>query len=226
MAIKLEEIETMLEKIGVKDVKSLPDRAELAYGVSGVNKFVHLVRLYENGELFQMYAINLVESEQVRKSPHRPIIADYLLKQAYDLKFGSAEMDDDGEIRIGVEVPLEDNTLTVKQFTRIFSLLANDVDSILTDIKRILETGSLPKPDLDLDLNETVREMVARKPDLARQMLEDPNIRDEVKALIHLHLGHGGESESNRIQQISAALKRGDLAEAQRLAGGGIPDSI
>lgn len=222
MAIKLEEIEAALEKMGIKDVKCAPDRTGLHYGVSGANQFVHLVRLDEDGELFQMYAINLVESEQVRNSPHRPIIADYLLKQAYDLKFGSMEMDDDGEIRIGVEIPLEDNTLTAKQYSRIFSLLANNVDSVITDIKRILETGSLPKPDL----NETVREMVARKPDLARQMLEDPNIRDEVKALIHLHFGHSGESESDRMQQISAALKRGDLAEAQRLAGGGIPDSI
>lgn len=227
MAISLNEVSQYLGNLGIKIQHRDDDTSTLVYGVSGTNQFLNHIVLQENGEMFVAHAINLFEPQVVANNPNVALVARYLLKQAYDYKFGSMEMDDDGEIRIGVEIPWEDGTLTERQFKRIIQFLTENVDTLISEVNEILTTGELPESPAG-SMTEQMRALVTADPVSARQFLDNPDASEEHKALIRQLLDE--LSEPGGLQrQIRAAISRGDIDTAQRLAASAtsdIPDSI
>lgn len=89
---------------------------------------------------------------KIKDHEHSGIVLPHLLYLNYKTKFGTWEYDPiDGEIRLAVEIPLEDALMTESQFKRIFEFVVTNVDTYYNEINKILETGELPKDDNDIE---------------------------------------------------------------------------
>jgi hypothetical protein len=183
MAMTIQQIEAFIKAAGITRFES--NDHEILYSIKVNHSFKHHILLAENGELFQMYARDLVDRNTISNSPHKPLISSYLLKWAYDRKFCAPEMDDDGEIMLAVEIPLEDGTLTEKQFTRIFRVLAEQSDSLISDIRKILETGTLESgalQEMKAMIDQIALLKASQSPEFAAIMLASPEIDEDLKA--------------------------------------------
>ena len=106
------------------------------------------IRLKEDGEMFSMET-NIYDKESsmikiASDSPHKLAIYEYILMRNFTLKFGCWEVDTgDGEIRFTVEFPLEDASLTLKQFTRVISIvMGKQAGEMFSELRRVINTGS------------------------------------------------------------------------------------
>lgn len=185
MAISMQQIESFLKAKEINHYEM--DANNIVYSIKVNHAFKHHIHLDENGELFQMYARAMVDAETVNNSPHKALIRGYLLKWVYDTKFCAPEMDSDGEIRLAVEIPLEDNTLTEKQFTRIFKTLAEVADRMIGEVNHILETGKLPASTAAPSMEEMLVSAL-QNPQLALDLLANDDVREDFKAKLRLLL--------------------------------------
>lgn len=80
-------------------------------------EIIMLIHLKENGELF-MLECGAIPPGEIDKIDDKERFFFNLLHLGWATPFGSVEIDKDGEIRFRVEIPLEDNTLTQRQFSR------------------------------------------------------------------------------------------------------------
>ena len=151
MAITLNEIKSWLDAKGLNYIESEKhdSAVHLSFSNDGYRGYVK-IELEENGELIQVYCNELVadaEPLKVKDHKHQLLVLQYLLDRNYREKFGTWELDPtDGEVRFAVEIPLEDNTLTEKQFNRIMYRALNTQENFEA-IHTILETGELPEDD-------------------------------------------------------------------------------
>lgn len=82
-----------------------------------LTEIVMFIHLKENGELF-MLECGAIPPGEIEKIEDKERLFLNLLHLGWATPLGSVEIDKDGEIRVRVEIPLEDNTLTQKQFSR------------------------------------------------------------------------------------------------------------
>ncbi len=124
----------------------------IVFGATGDVQTGHFIRLREDGDLF-VYQIQMREEDNSNKqipANHKHILEllKYLLRENYNTKFGCWEYDyNDGDIRYSIEIPLEDAEMTQKQFERITSLAYRNVDTMMSNINKLLETGEIPEND-------------------------------------------------------------------------------
>ena len=191
MAISMQQVETFLKTKGISDYEM--ENNDIAYSVKGKYEFKHHIHLDENGELFQMYALAMVDAETVNNSPHKALISSYLLKWVYVAPFCTTEMDSDGEIRLAIEIPLEDNTLTERQFSRIFGTLTEAADRMIGEVNHILETGSLADPNAKSVSDPVIDEPMLlakalQEPQFALALLASDQVPETLKVKLHLQL--------------------------------------
>lgn len=126
MAITQEEVINLIDTVGgvVLDSAKKENFTFVAFSkYSNVlsSKNNYLVYLQENGEMFQL--INGIGDPKSIGISDMDLLNSILLNHNNDTKFGTWELDrEDNSIQHTVEIPLEDNTLTEKQFKRIINL--------------------------------------------------------------------------------------------------------
>jgi len=99
------------------------------------------VRLSEAGEFLELIAPALYNSKRCR---HPAALFQVLLDITTRTKLIRFEHDpSDGEIRCTIDCPLEDGTVTPRQFRRMLDCLAESVDRWAPVIRRAMETGSV-----------------------------------------------------------------------------------
>ena len=151
MAVTLKEISGWLDQLELK--YDLKDDKIIFFSGDESSTQMHVIKAREEGSIFE-WSMGIVNDEQdgvfkVKEHKHLSTLLAYLLQVNYQTKFGTWEYDPkDGEITLNVEIPLEDAKMTFKQFKRICSLTL-DTDEYTDNIKKILETGEMPKNEED-----------------------------------------------------------------------------
>jgi hypothetical protein len=145
MGTTLEQISTYLTKKGWKH-RLDPEECRILTGVYGehIEDFLIVIQLDEDGEFFEMFAPRVLAG--VKDHPHKAAILQTMLCISWETKMLQWEYDpSDGEIRAIIEFPLEDSTLTERQFNRCLHSLVQLVDELaLPRLKAVMETGEDP----------------------------------------------------------------------------------
>jgi hypothetical protein len=145
MAVNLEQIAHYLDNLGW-DYRLDEEEDRIITGVESENieDFLIVVQLDEEGKFFRLFAPQVLAG--VQDHPHKVAILQTMLAISWETKMLQWEYDpSDGEIRAIIEFPLEDSTLTEKQFNRCLSGLIQLVDSVaLPRLLAVMETGQDP----------------------------------------------------------------------------------
>ena len=167
MATTLQQVKGYLDEKGFK--YSIDEKKQLIrtgfnmdhYVDSDGDKSVRIVvRLYEDGEFIEVLAPNLYT---YKDGPNALALLQACLIASWRTKMVQFEYDpSDGEIRATIEVPIEDSTMTSRQFHRILGGLLTFVDKFHPMLKEAMDTGKIVPPD-DEDRRMTeVMEMLRR----------------------------------------------------------------
>lgn len=152
MAVTLNEIAAYLEN-GGWNYRIEEEEARIMTGVYAdhVEDFLIVVQLEEDGEFFKLFVPRVIAG--VKDHPFKEAILQTMLSISWETKMLQWEYDpSDGEIRAIIEFPLEDATLTERQFNRCLHGLVQIVDEIaMPRLKTVMETGQDP---LDVAMGE------------------------------------------------------------------------
>jgi len=107
-----------------------------------------VIRLDEDGRYLELLAPGIYNSRSCR---HPAALFQVLLDITMRTKMIRFEHDPaDGEIRCTIECPIEDGSLTERQFIRMLECLAESIDRWHPVIRRAMDTGAvgldLPRP--------------------------------------------------------------------------------
>ncbi|MBW4422708.1 MAG: YbjN domain-containing protein [Myxacorys californica WJT36-NPBG1] len=157
MGTTLKQIASYLDAKGWK-YKVDQEGWRILTGVYGehIEDFLIVIQLDEDGEFFEIFAPRVLAG--VKNHPHKAAILQTMLCISWETKMLQWEYDpSDGEIRAIIEFPLEDSTLTERQFNRCLHSLVQLVDELaLPRLKTVMETGEDPG-----DLEEGERLLLA-----------------------------------------------------------------
>jgi hypothetical protein len=165
MAVTLEQIIGYLENMDFKyDYSKEKERILLISGDED-STYTHFIRAKEDGDIFEWQMQILDENKDnlmIKDHKYIGTVLAHLLFLNYRTKFGTWEFDpSDGDIRLAVEIPLEDALMTEKQFKRVMSLMLRDADKHADEILHILNTGEIPKDDSEADMIAKLEAMLA-----------------------------------------------------------------
>lgn len=151
MAFTLQEVGRWLHLMDIKYHHDVEKEVIIFQISDDSNKGSVFIRAKEDGELFAMdFEPMMVENNFLDIKPNHPHINTLLMRMLYEnymCKFGTWEYDpNDGDIKMTVEIPLEDAKMTEKQFRRIFSIISTALDFVDV-MKHIIKTGELPPED-------------------------------------------------------------------------------
>ena len=145
MAVNVQEIAEYLDQLGW-DYRIDEEDERIVTGVEGdnVEDFLIVVQLDEDGKFFRVFAPQVLSG--VKDHPHKAAILQTMLVISWETKMLQWEYDpSDGEIRAIIEFPIEDSTLTEKQFNRCLSGLVQLVDTVaIPRLQEVMETGHDP----------------------------------------------------------------------------------
>jgi hypothetical protein len=145
MAVNVQEIAEYLDQLGW-DYRIDEEEDRIVTGVEGdnVEDFLIVVQLDEDGKFFRVFAPQVLSG--VKDHPHKAAILQTMLGISWETKMLQWEYDpSDGEIRAIIEFPIEDSTLTQKQFNRCLSGLIQLVDNVaIPRLQEVMETGHDP----------------------------------------------------------------------------------
>ncbi len=145
MAVSVQEIGGYLDQLGW-DYRIDEEEDRIVTGVEGdrVEDFLIVIQLDEDGKFFRIFAPQVLSG--VKDHPHKAAILQTMLVISWETKMLQWEYDpSDGEIRAIIEFPIEDSTLTEKQFNRCLSGLVQLVDSVaIPRLHEVMETGHDP----------------------------------------------------------------------------------
>ena len=120
MAVTLQEISSWLDKLETKHHLD-EDREVVVYGFGSEEQAQSVyIRAKEDGEMFEVNMQLLddnKDNKNIKDHEHASKVLQHMLYLNYKTKFGTWEFDpSDGDIRLAVEIPLEDAIMTEKQF--------------------------------------------------------------------------------------------------------------
>lgn len=165
MAVTLEEIGGFLETTGYKFEHDQENDLILT-GLQNKNeKGAIFIKTKENGDVFTLEMEPLDEEgnpfDISLASDHVGLVFQQMLYANYNTKFGTWEYDpSDGDLRFTVEIPLEDATMTQKQFDRVLSG-ANTALEYQSKFKYILEHGEIPEDSTQEEMIGQLEELLA-----------------------------------------------------------------
>ncbi|MEO0410180.1 MAG: hypothetical protein AAF289_22770 [Cyanobacteria bacterium P01_A01_bin.135] len=152
MAVTLEELASYLENsIWSYRMDHAEQRLLIEGHAAHLDNFLIVAQLEEDGEFFKLFAPQVLTGLQ--HHPHKLAILQTMLRISWETKMLQWEYDpSDGEIRAIIEFPLEDATLTERQFNRCLDGLMEIIDEIaMPRLLAVLETGDDPS---DLEFGE------------------------------------------------------------------------
>jgi hypothetical protein len=154
MAITKETIERYLKEIGVIN-KRTDENADYIIYTFAFGDEDHTLRILikleektsdgsDGYEFIQMRLFDLVDDSKFKSRFEEKestfALAKFMLReQNYLKKLGRWSFDtDDGDHYIGINIPIEDGTLTFKQFARIFGALYSGAQNTQDDLRKLL----------------------------------------------------------------------------------------
>lgn len=169
MATTLNELAEILDKLGWK-YNSKPSEKKDNEGTiytgfptetyldADGDKFINVVfSVQEGGELVKVLIPKLYECIH---PGHRKAFFETAIRKTYEKKLCFYDYDHrDGEIRMVLDIPLEDAVLTEKQIKRVVSSTVRLVDINDNDIRAAVEDGRLPVTDYQSDLSYEISKM-------------------------------------------------------------------
>lgn len=165
MAFTLEQITGYLDNVEFKYKHEKEEERIVLVSGDEDSTYLHFIRAKEDGDIFEWNMQILDENKDnltIKNHKYENKVLSYILYLNYSTKFGTWEYDpSDGDIRLAVEIPLEDALMTEKQFMRIMSLMIKDAAKASDEILSILETGEIPKDDSDAEMIAKLEEMLA-----------------------------------------------------------------
>ncbi len=138
MAIKITQIQGYLDDMGVNYENR--DDETLVFPMSDDdNKIVIIVKVLEDGEYLQMRTLKHLDDLLAEAAEDKRVdLLKWMLGTNYKRKLGAWEYDpEDHDHHIAVGHSIEDGDLTLKQFMRMFKIVANSLDDI-PEMKEIL----------------------------------------------------------------------------------------
>ena len=164
MAVTLEQISSWLTEKEIKHQHITEKEIIVFVTGDGETSQSHFIRAREDGELFD-WGMQLLDDEResvnIKGHKHSGLILSHMLYMNYNTKFGTWEFDpSDGDIRLQIEIPLEDAVMTPKQFNRILGFMTSNAQKGADDIRHIMKTGEVPKDKSSEDLMATLEEML------------------------------------------------------------------
>ncbi|QSZ42197.1 hypothetical protein GJV85_08755 [Sulfurimonas aquatica] len=149
MAVTLEQISKWMDLEEFKH--DLSDERIVSMSSDEDSKLAHILRAPENGEMFK-WTVQLLDDNSdmidIKEHKYAGKVISHMLYLNYTTKFGTWEFDpSDGDMRLCVEIPLEDALMTQKQFKRIYGYMRRDAHNGATEILHILNNGEIPKTE-------------------------------------------------------------------------------
>ena len=195
MAVSIEQLRGFTREIGFAfDELTIKDTAGLAVRVptetpSGVRELTVYARSYDDGEMFEVIVAGFIPTELNQKSNYKLEFLFYLLHKAWDTKLGTPEVDEDGEVRLLVEIPLMDAAMTARQFEYVLRVASSFAVEIAIEGARVLTDGAMPPSfgqNGDGQLQQAVAamaEMVGSAEGLGRlkQIAEDEDAPEQLR---------------------------------------------
>lgn len=154
MGITLQEIADYLDNRDLHyRLEEEKDRIITGVQADNTENFLVVIQLDEEGRFFKIFAPEVLSG--VQDHPYKEAILQTMLSISWETKMLQWEYDpSDGEIRAIIEFPLEDSTLTERQFYRCFSGLVEMVDTFaMPRLQEVMTTGRDPG---DLDVGERI----------------------------------------------------------------------
>ena len=145
MAMTTDEIKKYIDQVGGNIIKEAGQDtfsviAFSKYNNTTENKDSYVIYLRENGELIQF--ISGMGSSNIG-GVSKSNLLEALLHHNSETKFGAWDYDkNDDQINYTVEIPLEDNTLTEKQFKRIVKILESSTIVLLKIIHELQNSST------------------------------------------------------------------------------------
>lgn len=145
MAITIEQLEGYLKEEGVRFTRHTPDALVMVFGgleryrdEDGDDALAIRVRVTEDGEFLAIEAPKAF----VARGPHVDAFLRACAVVQWRTKLVQFEYDaNDGEIRPIVEIPVEDGTITKKQFMRSLIGLVKIIDTFYEPLQKALADG-------------------------------------------------------------------------------------
>ena len=178
MAVTLEEISGWLDQLEYK--YTLKDGKAVLMTGNDTYTNIHFITPRDDGRIFE-WSMNMLDMEnksafKVKEHKYLQTLLRYLLQLNYTTKFGTWEYNSEsGLIAFNVEIPLEDATMTFKQFERICSMTMMDTLESTNNIRTILETGEMPEEKKD-EMMDMFKAMLAK----AQKELEEATAEDGI----------------------------------------------
>lgn len=165
MAVTLEQIGGFLDSMKLKYNHGKDGSVIVLFSGDDDSIYSHFIRVKDEGVIFE-WQMQIVtdDKENLRIKEHKYLskVLAHLLFLNYQTKFGTWEFDpSDGDIRLAIEIPLEDATMTEKQFNRIASYMLRNGASHAEDIMYILKNGEAPESD-EAEMIATLEAMLAK----------------------------------------------------------------
>lgn len=163
MAVTLKEISEWLD---IEEIKHEMNDERIAFLAGDEdNTQAYFIKAKENGDLFDA-TMQIVDENQkslsLKEQEHAGKVLEFILLKNYETKFGTWEYDPaDGDVRLTVEIPLEDALMTQKQFSRIVQMMITSGTKTSVQIKEILKTGEIPADDTEAEMLEMFKKMLA-----------------------------------------------------------------
>lgn len=163
MAVTLKEISSWLD---IEEIKHEISDEKIIFGAGdGENTQGYFIKTVDDGKVFDASMQILDENKDfvsLKEHINAGKVLEFILLRNYQTKFGTWEYDPaDGDIRLTVEVPLEDALMTQKQFSRIIQMMITDGTNTSVKIKHILKTGEIPADDTEARMMEMFAKMLA-----------------------------------------------------------------
>ncbi|MDO9304427.1 MAG: hypothetical protein Q7T77_03810 [Sulfuricurvum sp.] len=163
MAVTLKEISGWLD---IEEINHELSDEKIIFGAGdGDNTQAYFIKTKENGDIFDV-TMQIVDENQhfvsLKDKEHAGKVLEFILLKNYETKFGTWEYDPaDGDVRLSVEIPLEDALMTQKQFNRIIKMMITDGTNTSAKIKHILKTGEIPADDTEAQMLAMFSQMLA-----------------------------------------------------------------
>ena len=214
-----------------------PDREVIYFGARGLveQSFIFIIETEAN--VVQFRSSQILDEDDLKnyhsKPENRAKLFEYLLKKNYELKLGKFALDpEDPEVDLyfvlsdyvdaknGIEVELLD-----RMHRMLFgpSFAPSTTEKAIKDIKSILATGEKSSDD-DKDGQGgvsgalgSIAEMIKSSPEMAKSIIDDPDIPDELKKLIADEIGSGIDTPETLAKKAQELLAQGKTADAMAI---------
>lgn len=145
MSSSISEISTLLDSAGIKhllkeDVIRTGFSTDLYEDDDGDNSVNILIRIEEDGELLRVQAPMAYQMPKDASPDTQAAVLRTINQLNWESKILQVEMDlEDGEIRLGVDFPLEDGQPTEKQVSRLVRMIPSIIDQAHLHLRDALD---------------------------------------------------------------------------------------